>query len=72
MRVDDTTVLDPDDLVESGMFTHELETGPGRNSVRIKSISTHTMHVVVANINYMPQVSNIGHKEFLFSSSSAS
>ncbi|KIM77143.1 glycoside hydrolase family 16 protein [Piloderma croceum F 1598] len=41
MRVDNTTVLDPN--------------GPGRNSIRIKSINTYTTHVVVANINHMPQ-----------------
>jgi hypothetical protein len=54
------------DLVEFGVFTHELETGPGRNSVRIKSKSTYTTHVVVANINHMPQVSMTGPKEILF------
>lgn len=54
------------DLIEFGVFTHEFETGPGRNSVRIKSKNTYTTHVVVANINHMPQVSITGHEEICF------
>ncbi|EJD00853.1 laminarinase [Fomitiporia mediterranea MF3/22] len=41
MRTDDTTVLSA--------------SGPGRNSVRIKSNKTYTTHVVVFDIRHMPQ-----------------
>lgn len=41
MRADDTTVLSP--------------TGPGRNSVRIRSNNEYTTHVAVFDINHMPE-----------------
>ncbi|KAJ3547126.1 hypothetical protein NM688_g5433 [Phlebia brevispora] len=41
MRADDWTVLDPN--------------GPGRNSVRIRSVKTYNTHVSVFDIRHMPQ-----------------
>lgn len=41
MGADDTTVLSP--------------SGPGRNSIRIKSLDTYTTHVAVFDVNHMPE-----------------
>lgn len=34
----------------------ELISGPGRNSVRIRSVKAYTTHVAVFDVNHMPQV----------------
>jgi len=41
LRADHTTVLDP--------------AGPGRNSVRVKSVATYTKHVLILDVRHIPQ-----------------
>ncbi|TFK45227.1 endo-1,3(4)-beta-glucanase-like protein [Heliocybe sulcata] len=50
------TFTSPDSLVLRADATTTLTpTGPGRNSVRIKSVKTYTTHVSVYDIRHMPQ-----------------
>jgi hypothetical protein len=63
MGADDTTVLDPNGDYQRALNLNipiTFKLGPGRNSVRIRSIESYTTHVAIFDVEHMPQVSYIG------------